>query len=261
MDLVFQKEIMEFKQDTIDAIIESERQMVLSGTQRYGNYFANASEFNNLLQSFIKSVDPDRYIFAMFLAQIRKHATLALFSALRLHHLQAMMDLRQVLEAGTCAAYAIANPDVAGFADVDKDGIADATQDLTKKRYKWLEDNFKQGSDAIKNMKGAINQSAAHSNIVYAHNNFRFDGEAGKFVTPFFDIEDDYLVKTNLWQIANIIMGLTDLLYGVNKSLGVIKFTDDFIPRLKALEVQNHKLKAEMMATDRYKNAQKLIAK
>jgi hypothetical protein len=252
---------MEFKQNTIDDIIESERQMVLRGSERYGNYFVNASEFNDLIQSCIKSVDPDRYIFAMFLAQIRKHTTLAIFSALRLHHLQTMMDLRQVLEAGTCAAYAIANPDVAGFADIDKDGIADATQDLTKKRYKWLEDNFKQGSDAIKNMKGAINQSAAHSNIIYAHNNFRFDSDAVKFVTPFFDIEDEYLVKTNLWQIGNVIMGLVDLFYGVNKNLNVIKFVDDFVPRLKTLESENHKLKAEMMATDRYKNAQKLITK
>lgn len=252
---------MEFKQSTIEDIIESEKQMVLSGTERYGDYFVNASEFNNLLQQFIKSVDPDRFIFAMFLAQIRKHNTLALFSALRLHHIQAMMDLRQELEAGSCAAYSIANPDVKGFADIDENGIADASQELAKKRYKWLEDNFKQGSDAIKNMKEAINQSSAHSNIVYAHNNFRFDGERGKFETPFFDIEDDYLVKTNLWQIGNVSMGLMDLLYGVNKNLGVIKFSDDFIPRLKALEVDNHKLKAEMMGTDRYKNAQKLAVK
>jgi len=125
--------------------------------------FMHASEFNNLLQQFIKSVDPDRFIFAMFLAQIRKHNTLALFSALRLHHIQAMMDLRQELEAGSCAAYSIANPDVKGFADIDENGIADASQELAKKRYKWLEDNFKQGSDAIKNMKEAITQVFYHT--------------------------------------------------------------------------------------------------
>lgn len=252
---------MEFKQETFDEIIESERQMILTGAERYGAYFANAFAFNDLLQNFIKSLNPDRFIFVMFLAQIRKHMTLAFFSVLRLHHLQAMMDLRQVLEATACAAYSIANPDVSGFADIDADGIADPSQELTKKRYKWLEDNFKQGSDAIKNMKTAINQSSAHSNIVYAYNNFRFDSEKGNFNTPFFDIEDDYLVKTNLWQVANIIMGITDLLYGVNRSIGAIKFADDFIPRLKALETENHKLKAEMMATDRYKNSKALADK
>ena len=197
----------------------------------------------------------------MFLAQIRKHHLLAHFSAVRSHHIQAMMNLRQVLEAGSCAAYAIANPDQDGFADINEHGIIDATQELTKKRYKWLEDNFKKGSDAIKNMKSTINSSTAHSNIVYAHNNFRFDGEQGKFVTPFFDIEDDYLVKGDLWQIGNIAMGLMDLFYGVNKNLEVIKFADDFLPCLKALEVENHRLKEEMMNTDRFKKAQKLSAK
>jgi len=252
---------MEFKQDTIGDIIESESQMILHGAERFGNYFINASEFNNLLQQFIKSVDLDRFIFVMFLSQIRKHHLLAHLSAVRLHHIQAMMNLRQMLEAGSCAAYAIANPDQAGFADIDENGIIDPSQELTKKRYKWLEDNFKKGSDAIKNMKGAINDSTAHSNIVYAHKNFRFDGEQEKFVTPFFDIEDDHFVKTDLWQIGNVAMGLMDLFYGVNKNLDVIKFVDDFIPRLRSLETENHRLKAEMMSTERYKNAQKLAGK
>lgn len=252
---------MEFKQETIGDIIESEKQMFSHGAERFGDYFINASEFNSLLQHFIKSVDPDRFIFAMFLAQVRKHHLLALFSSVRLHHIQAMMDLRQVLEAGSCAAYAIANPAKEGFTDIDEDGILDPSKELTKKRYDWLETNFKKGSDAIKNMKGTINNSTAHSNIIYAQNNFRFDGEQGRFVTPFFDIEDDYLVKTDLWQIGNVAMGLMDLLYGVNEKLDVIKFVDGFVPRLKTLEAENHRLKVEMMNTERYKNAQSLAAK
>jgi len=252
---------MEFKQDTIGDILMSEHEMVLHGAECYGDYFVNASEFNHLLQQCIKSVDPDRFIFAMFFAQINKHHLLANFSAVRLHHIQTMMNLRQVLEAGSCAAYAIANPDQTGFTDIDENGIAVITQGKTKKRYKWLEDSFKKGSDAIKNMKNTINDSTAHSNIVYAHNNFRFDGDRGKFVTPFFDIKDDYVVKTDLWQIGNIAMGLMDLFYGVNKNLGVIKFIDDFVPRLKVLEAENNRLKVEMMSTVRFKEAQKLTSK
>jgi hypothetical protein len=247
---------MEFRQSDFGEIVESERDMVLAGEARYGSYFINAYEFNGLLQKFIKSVDPDRFIFAMFLAQIRKHHTLAFFSALRLHHIQAMMDLRQTLEASSCAAFAIANPDREGFAALGEDGFLDASQDLTKKRYKWLEENFAKGSDAIKNMKGSINESAAHSNIIYAHNNFRFDGDSGRFVTPFFDIEDDYLVKTDLCQIGNIAMGLMDLFYGVNSKLNVVKFIDDFVPQLKKLEAGNHELRSEIMATERYKRAE-----
>lgn len=118
---------MEFKQSTFGEIIDSEREMFLTASERYGDFFINASEFNVLLNEFIKSVDPDRFIFAMFLSQIRKHTTLALFSAVRLHHIQAMMNLRQVLEAGSCAAYAIANIDKSGFADEEASYITGAT--------------------------------------------------------------------------------------------------------------------------------------
>ena len=247
---------MDFKQSTIGEILDSEREMILKGAERYGEYFVNAADFNHLLNEFLVSINPDRFIFAAFLSQIRKHHTLALFSAVRLHHTQAMMDMRQVLEAGACAAYAIANTDPADFGDVNDQDIINPSDALTKKRYKWLEANYKKGSDPIKNMKGSINNSTAHSNIVYAYKNFDFDDKTGTFDTPFFDFEDEYHVKTDLWMIGNVIMGLMDLFYGVNKNLDVLKFADGFIPRLKTLEKQNDKLKNEMMQSDRYKKAQ-----
>lgn len=253
--------IMEFKQGTIGDILNSEHEMVLHGAENYGDYFNNALDFNDLLQNCIKSIDPDRYIFAAFLSQVRKHLTLALYSIVRRHHVQAMMDTRQALEAGTCAAYAIAHPGLAEFADIDADGLVEVPQALTIKRYKWLKEKFKVGSDAIKKVKDNINIAAAHSNIVYAQKNFKLDGVNGKFVTPFFDVEDQFHIKSYLWQNGNIAMLLMDLFYGVNKSLNVVKFTDDFIVCLKALEAKNHHLKAEIMNTDRFKEAQKLVIK
>lgn len=238
---------MEFKQATFEDIIDSEREMFLTATERYGDFFVNAHEFNVLLNEFIKSVDPNRFIFAMFLSQIRKHAVLALLSAVRLHHVQTSMNLRQVLEAGSCAAYSIANIESEDFADFDENGFMDPSQKLTKKRYEWLGENFPAGSTAILNMKKIINSSSAHANIIYAHNNFRFDEKASKFSTPFFDIEDKHWVKTDLWAVGNIVMCLMDLFYGVNKDQNVIKFIDDFVPRLKALEEENHRLKAMAM--------------
>lgn len=189
----------------------------------------------------------------MFLSQVRKHYALALFSAVRLHHVQAMMDLRQVLEAGACAAYAIANTDPADYADVKEDGTLDPSQRLTKKRYDWLDKHYPDGSAGIKRMKAAINEAAAHANIVYAHNNFEADFKAGKFETPFFDFEDEQLVKTDLWQIANIALGLMDLYFGVNAKLDVLKIKDDWKPSFLALAAENERLKAEMMAHERFK--------
>lgn len=119
---------MDIKQSTIDEILDSEKEMVIRGADRYGPYLVNASTFNSLLSTgMIKSIDQDRFLFALFLSHVRKHLTLAHFSALRLHHIQAMMNLRQALEAGASAAYAIAHTDPADFADVKADGTLDSS--------------------------------------------------------------------------------------------------------------------------------------
>ena len=188
----------DIKHTTLADIIESERAMALGAEARYGDFFGNAAAFMGLLTSFLKSINHDRYIFAMFLAQARKHYTLAILSAVRLHNTQALMDLRQVLEAGACAAYAIANINPADFADVDEQGLLNPSQELTRKRYKWLEKKFPHGSQGIKGMKDAINASASHANIVSAHHNFKVAEDWKRFDTPFFDVEDEYFVKTDL---------------------------------------------------------------
>jgi hypothetical protein len=56
---------------------------------------------------------------------MKKHHMLAMFSTLRLHRVQAMMNLRQVLEAGASATFAIANPEQHHFVDTDQHGILD----------------------------------------------------------------------------------------------------------------------------------------
>jgi hypothetical protein len=246
---------MDVEQTILADIIENERAMALGAEARYGEFFVNATAFMGLFASFLKSVNHDRYIFAMFLAQVRKHYTLAILSAVRLHHTQALMDLRQVLEAGACAAYAMANIDPGDFADVDEAGLLNPSQELTGKRYKWLKEKFPDGSQGIKGMKDAINTSSSHANIVSAHYNFKIAEDWKRFETPFFDIEDQYFVKTDLWQCANIALGLMDLLYGVAQQHGGIVFADDFLPRFHALRAINQKLKEEMMSTERYKMA------
>jgi hypothetical protein len=242
---------MEIKQATIAEILETEYRLALDAREKHGDFYKNVADFNHLLQTLLVSVNSDRFVFVMFLSQVRKHIALALFSSVRLHHVQAMMDLRQALEAGACAAYAIANPDVSGFAESDESGSLDASQELAAKRYKWLEATYPAGSAAIKRMKVTINSSAAHSNIVYAQKTFAFESGQGWFSTPFFDIEDDFQVKTDLWGIANSSMGLMDILYRINVGRNVIKFRDDFGARLLELEAKNNELKAEMLASPR----------
>jgi hypothetical protein len=111
----------------------------------------------------------------------------------------------------------------------------------------------------MKKMKGLINGSSAHANILNSFNSFTFNSELGRLEIPFFDIKDDYVVKGDLWQLSNITMGLLDLFYGVNSKYNSITFKADFGIKLKSLEATNHEIKFEMMNSLRFKNVKSFI--
>jgi hypothetical protein len=245
--------VVDLKQKTIGEIIESERMLVLEAPDRYGAYYTNALDTSIFLTTFIKSLDPDRFVFGRYYSQVKKHHLLALFSTVRLHQVQATMNLRQVLEAGSLAAFAIDNPDPSLFVTEDKNGLLNSSQKLTGNAYKWLDQNYPQGSKSLKEMKDNINASTAHANLVYTGANFEVADDGVS--SPFFDFEDSYAVKTELWRIGNIAISLLDLFCGVNQSVGSIKFVDDFPDRFSALVEQSKSLHAEMTSTDRYKAA------
>jgi hypothetical protein len=180
---------------------------------------------------------------------------LAIMSAVRLHKVQAMMNLRQVLEAGAAAAYAIANPDDDNFFKVDQSNIIRTPKNVAKKRYDWLEQNFKASSDAIKAKKGLINDAQAHTNVVSSDSVFRITGAGDLINSPFFDIEDAHFVKTDLWLSASIAVDLMDLFYGVNRGRNVIEFIPNFPEFLMRLQSDTAALREEMMATTRYQAA------
>ena len=254
---------MEFKQDTIGDIIESEKQMILHGAECYGEYFINASEFNNLLNNFIKSVDdPAKFIAIAFIFQIRKYHTLALFSAIRRHHIQTSMNLRYVIEAAQWAAYGMGNEEQEKFCSKDANDIISVEDKHEKAMYKWLDDNFKVKADETRRLKKMISGAGAHSDITYAFQNFEMKPfEDAGFKTTFFDPENDYWIKTDLWFVANTALGLLDLFYGVNQKYKVFKLVDDFSSRFKELVDQNNQLKTEMMGTENYKRAQAIMSK
>ena len=165
----------------------------MSAPERYGAYYTHALDASVFLSSFIKSLDPDRFVFGRYYSQVKKHHLLALFSTVRLHQTQSTMDLRQVLEAGSCAAFAIANPDPSHFVTEDKHGLLNSSQKLTGNIYKWLDQNYPQGSKSLKEMKDNINASTAHANLVYTGSNFEVADDAVS--SPFFDFEDYTLSK------------------------------------------------------------------
>jgi hypothetical protein len=95
--------------------------------------------------------------------------------------------------------------------------------------------------------------SAAHANIVSSGSTFRVSDAGDLINAPFFDIEDDYFVKADLWQTASIALTLMDLFYGVNQGRDVIAFYPDFAASVGRLAQETDALLAEMKATDRFK--------
>jgi hypothetical protein len=252
---------MAYPQSTLEEIVDSERSMVLDGEARYGRHFTLAKTATMYLSVCVISVEHDRSdTFGRLFSLIKKHHALAFLSALRLHKVQAMINLRQVLEAGVGAAYAIANPDVRGFADIDAFGIMDPSKKLSK-HYKWLDQNYPDPSQWIKETKGKINDQAAHANIVSAHATFRGGQTSAAVSMPFFDVEDDDFVQADLWLIGHAAIRLMDLFYLVTKEVArttgqsPLEFRTDFPDALPALAAETNGLLDEIKGSDRYKTA------
>jgi hypothetical protein len=90
--------VVEIKQSTLPDIIDTEHRLTLAARERCGNFYAQAESATAFLSLFIESVPPTLPIFARFWSLTKKHHLLAMLSTVRLHHVQAMFDLRQSLE-------------------------------------------------------------------------------------------------------------------------------------------------------------------
>jgi hypothetical protein len=241
-----------FLQSTLEEITESERQMLLAAKDRYGNHYVNARASSVFLSKCIVAIDHDRLNFGRFLAIMKKHHMLSIMSAVRLHKVQAMMNLRQVLEAGAAAAFAIANPEDHYFFKIDDKGIVKTPPKLTDKRYDWLEKNFKEKSDSIKAKKSLINNSQSHANVVSAHSVFQINDTGELINAPFFDIEDNYFVKSDLWLASAVALEIMELFYEVNIERNVIEFMPGFPEFIRRLESDTNARLAELKGADRY---------
>ena len=243
----------------LENLIEQEQLTIKESESKHGDFFKHALASHALLQHFVVAADPKAFFFLIFQSQVKNHHLLAFLSATRRHHVQCVMNLRQVLEAGASAAYAIGNHETADFAEVTEQGLLETPQKLTNKRYDWLDDKYPAGSKNIKKIKDQL-QRSSHANLVDAYRNFKINNKTAltKVQTPFFDHSNDFQEKADLWLIANIAMGLVDLFYGVGCDYRTIAFRQGFLEDLKRLEAENNRLKAIMMETKKFKRADKL---
>jgi hypothetical protein len=149
--------------------------------------------------------------------------------------------------------------DAALFADTSEEEVLDSSQALSRKRYKWLDENFPDASEYVKNHKNHINRSTTHANVVYTYR--IFEHREREYILPFFDIEDKYYIYTDLYTIGAIGISLINLFYGVNDRHGKpIEFVDDFGPRLLSLASQSEELQKQMLADPRTVEIERRIA-
>lgn len=244
---------------TLEGILEAERDMVLDAQQKYGEYFTHAVEMVTLLNNLASTIDrPERFLFVAFLSHIRKHFTLSLFSAVRRHHIQTGMNLRQVLESAAWAAYALAHEDINLFQVQDERGHVDVPQRLSDARNSWLDANYSVKSEEIRRLKKQINKSVAHANIAYVFQTFGLSQqrERSGFTTSYFDIEDDFRIRTDLLMIANFAMGMIDLFVSINQAEEVFLVSDDFTDHFRRLNEQHTRLRAEIGSHERFQGLQ-----
>lgn len=244
---------MTYPQSTLQELAESERQMVLEAEARFGKHWAEARASSIFLSRCIVAIDHDRMHTGRFIAIVKKHHLLAIMSAVRLHKSQAMWNLRQVLEAGAHAAFAIANPGDEHFFKWEN-GLLVLPPKLTGKRYDWLAQNHKPFSDAIKAKKDMLNETQTHANVVAAHGVFRVEGDQAH--APFFDVEDQYHVKLDLWLATAVALDVMKLFREVNQGYNVIEFVEGFEGYLAMLENRVVALMDEMKTTDRWQRAE-----
>ena len=99
-----------------------------------------------------------------------------------------------------------------------------------------------------------LNESQTHANVVAAHGVFRIEGD--QVQAPFFDVEDEYHVKLDLWLAAAVALDVMKLFREVNQGHNVIEFFEGFDAHLTTLENRVVALMEEMKATERWQRAE-----
>ncbi|MFH2062289.1 MAG: hypothetical protein ABIJ43_04870 [Candidatus Beckwithbacteria bacterium] len=244
---------------TLTEIIEVEHSKTLDALNKYGENFAHNLRSFQLLENFLIKFKAPEDIFLRFYYSVRNFYLLALFSIIRLHHVQSLSNLRQLIESGTDAAYSIAFPDVEKFAKTDQFGIMNSTKKLKSKRYRWLSKNYPTTSKTILKIKKPV-QVSSHSNLIDTHRGYKFlfSKKSAQIQVSYFDFEDNYLEKTALWQLANTTLAIMGLWYEVSQSYKTIKVMPNFAEKHSELMQENQKIKDEFTQTERFQKADSL---
>lgn len=231
----------------IEEFSSKEHTRVVEAESRYGGFYINAYNVTLLLSNLMSwPLDDDAEMFMRFYSQVKKFHTLSFISTIRMHRIQAKLNLRYFLESTVHAAFSLANPDSNLYFDYANKRLRSA-KNVTGKANKWLHANYRPASDFIKDLKEAVNEQTAHSNVSSSGHNFDFSmAERPEIHTSFFDFDDDPLVKFDLWICAKAGLEATNLILNVRNRYGHFLQKPDF-EEIRGYMAHNDKLHAELI--------------
>jgi hypothetical protein len=240
-------------QTTLPGLADEEARLFATAEERLGPPFAMARESTLLLTTFMASVCADRHIFIRCMAILKTHHTLALLSVARHHHIQATMNLRQVVEAASSAAYALAHPE-AEYVDPVTD-LTFEPKKVSKRSYNWIAKAYPSHSKDLQSMKDHLNDNSTHFNIVQSARIVSDNPEEMVWKTDFFDSPDLYKEQIDLWFLTKTALCSMHLLSEVQQSHGGFVLAPDFEDRANAVASEWERLKDTIQATPRHQAA------
>lgn len=243
----------------LDCLLQREAELFHSAEHRLGWPVAMARDATLLLSNFMESVSAARHVFIRCMAMVKVHHTLAFMSTLRLHHVQSMMNLRQVAEATSNAAFALAHPDL-DLIDAET-GLVLHPKEISAKSYKWIEQAFPRHSSDLKVIKDIINEQSAHFNIVNSTLIVTDSAEDEIWRADFFDLEDRHFELSDLWVSTMLALCSIHLMIEVAKVHGGFVLALDAEERAHNVKAQADKLRADLMGSERHRRATALSEK
>ncbi|MCU1483119.1 MAG: hypothetical protein JWQ19_3905 [Subtercola sp.] len=215
-----------------------EHEKLLEAEGKYGIAWINAYDATLLLSNLVEIPVVTCDLFFRFFSQVKKYHTLSIVSSVRLHRVQAKLDLRYFLESTANVVFSMAHPDTTNYLDIENQQFGDPKR-ATSKAYKWLEAQFPGHSNFMRDLKASINEETAHAHIANSGNNFEVTDEPDtQIVTSFFDFEDDEQVTVDLWLAAKAGLEAVDLILAARQTYGLFLPSRDS-DRLSQLKADN----------------------
>ena len=211
---------------TLQTLLDEEHRRTYEARERFGAIVPLAQQGLTILSTSVVSVSADNGIIAAIMLAIQKSVNLAFFSYIRAHTAQAEFNCRQAIEFTALGAYLLANPDTDFLDSSDpQNPKLLPNQQLSKKAYKWLEEEERNISELLKSFKYSINNSTAHGSIYVTNftiNLESFADNSSMFTGSFFDDLSINDSRAYLMSLCRLIVLIVETMRRANeRTLGI----------------------------------------